>query len=96
MIDLQLYRLELEFKCKHRDLILFFFLVLSLKRCIVRKSILHLANLGLIVFIAGYCADKLNLGEETQSGMAFIVKFCGNMLADRRLSAYDSNDDRNT
>lgn len=50
---------------------------------------IHLANLGLIVFIAGYCADKLNLGEETQSGMAFIVKFCINpSLRFKRWSKY--------
>lgn len=81
--------------------------------CIVRKSIsgrkrsIHLANLGLIVFIASYCADKLNLGKETQSGMVFIVKFCSkekkiclpveDYTPTRRYkSAYDSNDDRST
>lgn len=39
------------------------------------KRSIHLANLGLIVFIVHYRADKLNLGEETQCEMALLVKF---------------------
>lgn len=37
------------------------------------KRSIHLANLGLMVFIVHYRADKLNLGEETQSGMALLI-----------------------